>query len=1448
MMEKTPMSMVTDVFKKIDFGEDMHAMSGCFISGIDADKSRQTMSISVKPGFALPRAVILRVQSAIKDALRLKEVSIIPRYNDAGIDGYLDTVKEKIYMDFPAAMGKITHDPWIKTDKNTLEVTVTTENDAYMEDVLREIESIISNETGEKITVSYKLQDAEKSADDYSSERRRRLENIAAEIQNGADKEKEKEKRKVKTGKKSTSGERKRNSASAAKIKREDVIFGTPKTMENIDISSAMFEYGVFSIKGKVFAVNHREIPSKNLSVVSFDMTDNTGSMRVVKVMKSASAAPVTDAIKPGAYLIVQGTSAYSNFERDTIMTPTAIAKAEQKVRMDTAQEKRVELHLHTNMSAMDGVSDFKGFIERAALWGHDAIALTDHGVAQAFPTAMHEAAKHKGIKVLYGIEGYLGSDDDEASAVFGSGDTKLSDTFIAFDIETTGLSPLNEEITEIAAVRITNMEMGETFHTYVNPQKPIPLEITRLTGISDKTVENAPTIDTVLPQFLDFCGDDPLVAHNASFDMSFIKSACRRFDIDKSFVSIDTLEISRILMPELSKHKLDSVAKGLGLGNFDHHRASEDTAVLARIFIEFLRKMQDEYGITYIGEMNMRLAQLRQKNRRGRDNSKTNHIILIAENYVGLKNLYKLISMSNLHYFRKYPVMPRKLIQKYRDGILVGSACEAGEFFEAIVSGKSDEEIEKIADFYDYFEIQPIGNNKFMIRNGMASDEEQLRDFNRRVVDIADKKGKPVVATGDVHFLDPEDEIYRRILMAGMGFSDADEQAPLYFRTTDEMLEEFSYLGEKRAYEVVVTNTRKIAAMCDEIQPVPKESYPPEIEGSAELLQKLVYSKAKELYGENLPPQIKDRLEAEMTSIIKHKFDVMYIIAQKLVSKSLEDGYLVGSRGSVGSSLVAFLSGITEVNALAPHYRCPQCLYCEFDESDKYSCGADMPDKSCPVCGGKLEKDGFKIPFATFLGFDGDKAPDIDLNFSGEYQSNAHKYTIEIFGKQQVFRAGTIGTIAEKTAFGFVKKYLEEKGLEVSRAEENRLTMGCTGVKRTTGQHPGGLIIVPKEKEIYDFCPVQHPADDINTDIITTHFDYHSIDQNLLKLDLLGHDDPTMIKMLEDLTGVRAQDIPLDDPETMSIFTSSSALGIDGDDILGTTGAAAIPEFGTKFVREMLIDTKPTTFDELIRISGLSHGTDVWLGNAQPLVQNGTATLKEIICARDDIMNYLISMGLAPKLSFTIMESVRKGKGLKPEWKDEMIKYGVPEWYIESCEKIKYMFPRAHAAAYVMMAFRIAWFKVHRPLAFYCAYFTIRANAFDAETAIKGDGAIIAKLKELESKEKLTAIEQDSIVTLEVCHEMYRRGFKFEPVDIYKSDATRFIIKDDSLRPPLTALPGLGEAAANAIVKERKKSKFLSIDDMQLRCAKVNKAVIDILEKNGALEALPSINQVSFF
>jgi len=1243
----------------------------------------------------------------------------------------------------------------------------------------------------------------------------------------------------VKSGSKSKGG---------AKASAGDVLMGKSIRSEPVPMGSLNSDSGKVVVRGKVFASESRVIQKRDAVVLSFDITDNTGSVRVSKYIRADGDKSIVDKVKKGMYLTVQGLVAYNRYDEDIALEPANIVVGKMPQREDTAEEKRVELHLHTRFSALDALTDPVEAVKTAARWGHPAMAITDHGVAQAFPEVW-KTAKKLGVKMIYGLEGYYINDIDDSLAVSGNANGALDREYVAFDLETTGLSSRKDRITEIGGVIFRGGEVKEVFQTFVNPGMPIPAKITEITGISDRDVYDAPDEESAVRDFIEFCGDRPLVAHNASFDMGFLGEACKRSNFDWNPACLDTLILSQSLLPDLKRYKLNIVADRLGLPDFRHHRASDDARTVALMMAKFL-PMLEEKGVSSLEEIEPVTRSLRGKGLEASRHAR--HIILLVKNKKGLKNLYEMISKSHIEYFRRYPIIPKSLLMQYREGIIIGSACESGEIFDAVVRNKSIAEQQRLASFYDYLEIQPTCNNAFMIRNGVVADVEGLRDFNRRVIELAHELGKPVVATGDVHFLEPEDEVYRRILLASKKFSDVDEDLPIYFKTTDEMLSEFSYLGEELAHEVVVKAPNDIANMCEEIELLPKKLFTPTIENSAEDLKNLVYGKMRDLYGENPPEIVKKRVETELNDIISCRYDVIYMSAQKLVANSLAAGYLVGSRGSVGSSIVAFMSGITEVNSLPAHYRCPKCKYSDFETGKNYGCGADMPDTVCPECGERLEKDGFDIPFETFLGFGGDKVPDIDLNFSGEYQARAHKYTEELFGSDHVFRAGTIGTLAEKTAYGYVKKYLEERGRIVTKAEENRLVQGCVGIKRTTGQHPGGLVIIPQDMDVTDFCPVQRPADDTSSGIITTHFDYHKMEDNLLKLDELGHDDPTMIRMLEDATGVDARSLALDDKETRRIFRTPKPLGLPEDDlIIGKTGTIGIPEFGTGFTRGMLNDTKPREFDTLVRLSGFSHGTDVWLGNAKDLILSGTADINETIGCRDDIMLYLISQGMDEKLAFKIMEAVRKGKGITSDEEKEMRGLSVPEWYIESCQKIKYLFPKAHAVAYVMMAFRIAWFKVHEPLAFYSAYFYRRSqkDAFDAASMTNGLETVRTRINEITRKQDATTKELDLLTTLEAAYEFYMRGFEFAGIDIYESDATKFKISGNRLHPPFVSISGLGEAAALDIVNSRQGGKrFISIEEMMGSCTKVSQSHLEQLKKLGAFGNLPDTSQMSLF
>ena len=1229
-----------------------------------------------------------------------------------------------------------------------------------------------------------------------------------------------------------------------------DVVYGRDFEEEAIPMEQIQGEMGEVVIRGQIQALDTREIRNEK-TIIIIEITDFTDTIVVKMFARNDQVAEILEGVKKGAFLKMKGVTTIDRFDGQlTIGSVVGIKKISdfRAGRQDTYPEKRVELHCHTKMSDMDGVSDVKDLVKRAMNWGHRALAITDHGVVQSFPDANHAVPPDSDFKVIYGVEAYLV--DDLKDLVVNSHNQSLDDTYVVFDLETTGFSPTQNRIIEIGAVKVVDGKIVDKFSTFVNPEVPIPFRIEELTGINDNMVLDAPVIEQALPDFMDFCQDAVMVAHNASFDMSFIEENCRRQEIEKEFTSVDTVALARVLLPQLNRYKLDTVAKALHVSLENHHRAVDDAGCTAEIFVKFVEMLKEREAFA--------LDAVNRLGRTSADQVKklpSHHAIILAKNDVGRVNLYKLVSLSHMSYYHRRPLVPKSVFNENREGLLIGSACEAGELYQAILNGRSEKEIARLVDFYDYLEIQPLGNNQFMIASEKVqiSSREELMEINKKIVKLGEQFNKPVVATCDVHFLNPEDEVYRRIIMAGKGFGDADDQAPLYLRTTEEMLGEFAYLGSEKAEEVVITNTNRIADMCERLSPVRPDKCPPVIPDSDKTLREICYNRAHEIYGEELPEVVVERLERELNSIISNGFAVMYIIAQKLVWKSNEDGYLVGSRGSVGSSFVATMAGITEVNPLSPHYYCRECHYSEFDSEDvkPYAGGAgcDMPDKVCPNCGAMLIKEGFDIPFETFLGFKGNKEPDIDLNFSGDYQGNAHRYTEVIFGKGQTFRAGTIGTLADKTAFGYVKNYFEERGQRKRTCEINRIVQGCVGVRRTTGQHPGGIIVLPLGEEIYSFTPVQHPANDQTTDIITTHFDYHSIDHNLLKLDILGHDDPTMIRMLEDLTGLDAQKIPLDDQEVMSLFTSTRALGITPDQIGGCPlGALGIPEFGTEFVIQMLVDTKPKSFSDLVRISGLSHGTDVWLGNAQTLIQEGKATISTAICTRDDIMTYLIHMGLESELSFTIMESVRKGKGLKPEWEEEMKKHDVPDWYIWSCKKIKYMFPKAHAAAYVMMAYRIAYCKVFYPLAYYAAYFSIRASAFSYELMCQGAEKLSYYIEQYQKQgDTLTNKEQDSLKDMKIVREMYARGFEFTPLYLYTAQASRFQIVNGKLMPSLSSIDGLGDKAAEAIVEAAKDGPFLSKDDLRTR-TKASKTVIDMMDDLGLLGDLPESNQLSLF
>lgn len=1375
----------------------------------------------------------------------VKEVHIFPKYQlmdkepKAVLAEFWDTIRNHVAAQSKVCSGVISDADWDYQD-GKMQIFVKHNMAYYLSQKKLDdaVAKLVQEETGLAMSVQFKnVQSSEEDRARMEQEQRTKTEELLQQIASATQ-----------------AAEQAKVSAEVGAVSEavsRGILFGKEFTGTPVKIVDTKIPGESVIVEGNIFNIEPREIKGEKY-IVSFDITDKSDSTTVkFFVKRSVFDNELKDKIKKDAYLRVQGEVQFDKYAKEINIMAKAIMTAQAPPpRMDTAEEKRVELHLHTQMSSMDGVTPVKTYIKRAIDWGHKAIAITDHGVVQAFPDAMNAADKSD-LKVIYGVEAYL--IDDLGNAVFSPRGQNLDDTYVVFDIETTGLSKEKEMITEIGAVKVADGKIIDRFSTFVNPQRPISAEITKLTGITDDMVKDAPTIENVLPEFLKFCEDTVLVAHNASFDTGFIRIAAERAGLGELHHTIvDTLELARALLPELNKHKLDIVCEHLGVTLNGHHRAVNDAEATAEVFIKFL-DMLAEKKIFTLDEINV-LASRTVNYKKLR----AYHAIILVKNYTGLRNLYELVSMAHIDYFFRRPRIPKSKFMQMREGLILGSACEAGELYRALLDGEPKQRIEELVHFYDYLEIQPLGNNKFMIDSPRVENihsMEDIKNMNRKIVEMGETYGKPVVATCDVHFIDPDDAAFRKIIMAAEGFSDADNQPPLYFRTTDEMLAEFDYLGEEKAREVVITNTNLIADQIEKIKPIPDETFPPKIEGADEQLRQICMDKAHSIYGDPLPPLVQERLETELNSIISNGYAVLYIIAQKLVWKSVADGYLVGSRGSVGSSFAANMAGITEVNSLPPHYVCPNCKYSDFDSelvksfAMEEASGCDMPDMNCPKCGTLMHKDGHDIPFQTFLGFEGDKEPDIDLNFSGEYQQTAHAYTEELFGVGHVFKAGTIGTLADKTAYGFVKKYFDEREITAHNAEITRLMNGCTGVKRTTGQHPGGLMVVPSDHNIYEFCPIQRPANDVNSTVTTTHFDYHSISGRLLKLDLLGHDDPTVIRMLYDLTGVNPQTVPLGDPATMSLFESPEALGVTAEDIGCETGTLGIPEFGTKFVRGMLLDTKPKTFADLLRISGLSHGTDVWLGNAQTLIENGTITLKETISTRDSIMIYLINKGVDKKKSFKIMEKVRKGKGLTDEDIADMKAANVPDWYIESCQKIKYMFPKAHAAAYVMMAFRIAYFKINYPEAYYATYFTVRAcDDFDYSCMCKGMDVAKAAMREIHAKGmEATAKDKAKMTVLELIVEFYARGFKFLPIDLYKSDSRKFIVTEEGLIPPFNSLQGLGTNAAQSIVDGREAGEFHTIEELKERTS-LGRSLIDLLKENGVLNGIPETNQLSLF
>ena len=1435
------------VFQKISLSLPLlEAFQGTEVRKLTIHKKERTVSIEIAANKMIPLQKQEELKGALLESLPgIQAVSLAVFYEltdktpEALAAGYWGSIKTLVSQKSKICAGVIADAEWRVTE-HKLQILVK-HNMAYylaqkhLDDA---IANMIHTETGETLLVQFKNQkatEADRAA--LENNRKKKFEELSRQI--------------ITTQAEAVQEKANAEVAAVSSSVSKGILLGKEINGANQKIIDTKILGENVIIEGSIYNIEPREIRGEKY-IVSFDITDLSDSTTVkFFVKKSVFDAELSDKIKKGKYLRVQGEVQFDKYTKEIdIMAKNIMAAAAPAPRMDDAEEKRVELHLHTQMSSMDGVTPVKKYIERAIAWGHKAIAITDHGVVQAFPDAMNAIGKSD-LKVIYGVEAYL--IDDLGSVVTMPRGQSLDDTFVLFDIETTGLSKETESITEIGAVKVVDGKVIDRFTTFVNPERPIPAEITKLTGITNEMVADAPVITEILPRFLEFCQDAVLVAHNANFDTGFIRlNAERKCGIEVKNTVLDTLELSRSLLPELKKHKLDIVCEQLGVSLEGHHRAVNDAEATAEVFLKFI-DMLVEKEIYKVDDINVFSSQTVNYKK-----LKAYHAIILAKDYVGLRNLYELISLSHIDYYFRRPRIPKSKLIQHREGLILGSACEAGELYRALLDKKPKQVIEELVNFYDYLEIQPLGNNRFMIESPKVESVHSMEDIiaiNKQIVALGEEHNKPVVATCDVHFIDPQDAAFRKIIMAAEGFADADKQAPLYFRTTKEMLKEFTYLGEEKAREIVITNTNKIADMIEKIKPIPDDTFPPKIEGADEELRQICMDKAISIYGDPLPPIVQDRLETELNSIISNGYAVLYIIAQKLVWKSVADGYLVGSRGSVGSSFAANMAGITEVNSLPPHYICDHCKYSDFESETvkafamEEASGCDMPDKDCPVCGHKLRKDGHDIPFQTFLGFEGDKEPDIDLNFSGDYQQQAHAYTEVLFGKGKVFKAGTIGTLADKTAYGFVKKYFDAREVTPHNAEIQRLTEGCTGVKRTTGQHPGGLMVVPSDHDIHEFCPIQRPANDVNSTVTTTHFDYHSISGRLLKLDLLGHDDPTVIRMLYDLTGVNPQDVPLGDPETMSLFESPKALGVTEEEINCKTGTLGIPEFGTKFVRGMLIDTKPKTFADLLRISGLSHGTDVWLGNAQTLMENGTITLKETISTRDSIMIYLINKGVEKKKSFKIMEKVRKGKGLTEEDIADMKASDVPDWYIESCQKIKYMFPKAHAAAYVMMAFRIAYFKINYPEAYYASYFSVRAcDDFDYSCMCQGIDVARDAIREIQAKgQEATAKDKNKQTVLEIVVEFYARGFKFCPIDLYRSDAKNFLPTEEGLLPPFSSLQGLGVNAAQSIVEGRKDGEFNTLEELKERTS-LGRSLIDLLKENGVLDGIPETNQLCLF
>ena len=1433
------------------------SLANAAVNNIRINKERRILIIDIHSDVLLTRTAIFAAQQRIAKAdIGIDKVIIHPHFRPEAFDvGYFDELVAALKSSTPSLNGTLNDAVLIREGEDRLNVELAHGGLALL--LAKEFDTLLSDiiyrEFGLRFDIRFSGVTQLSMDDEQFTES---IDNAQKKI----DRQKIEELTMLFEGEERTDTPAENlNSLTEIEVRKGDSLY--PQIIRNsvkpiygrvlknsnklMPIEKIAYDTGRATVWGDVFACETKVTRSGDKNIINYDITDYTGSI-TVKIFDSIQNCKVLESIKKGSSIVVSGDVEFDKFAGDTVINARSIATVKKVSVVDNAPKKRVELHMHTNMSQMDAITPAGKLVKRAAEFGHPAVAITDHGVAQAFPDAMNAAESlerdGKEIKVIYGTEAYF--IDDLCTPVDGNKNVSMDDTFVCFDLETTGLYATNDRITEIGAVKVQNGKIVDSFSTFADPERPIPAKVIQLTGITDSMVKGAPSQKEAVEKFLAFCGDAVLVAHNAPFDTGFIRKICQENGMDYDYTSVDTVAITRKILPDINNVKLDTLAKHFHLGKFNHHRAVDDAEMLTNIFLNLIRVLEKDFDVHDLNDMREKIV--------GGDYKKlpTYHQIILVKNQAGLKNLYKLISYSHLNYFHRRPRIPKSELMKHREGLIIGSACEAGELYRAILHNASEEEIERIASFYDYLEIQPTGNNRFLIRDGAAENEEQLQNLNRRILSLGDKLGKPTVATCDVHFMDPHDKDYRMILLAAQGFEDAEEQAPLYFRTTAEMLEEFAYLGD-RAAEVVIDNTNLIADLCDYVRPIPAGNFPPFIEGAEEQLTSITWQRAKDKYGDPLPEIVKARLDKELNSITKYGFSVLYMTAQKLVADSEAHGYLVGSRGSVGSSFVATMSGISEVNPLCPHYLCPKCKKSIFFEHGEYGSGFDMPPKDCPDCGTPMERDGHEIPFETFLGFKGDKVPDIDLNFSGEQQSASHRYTEELFGRENVFKAGTISTVADKTAYGYVKKFCEEHNRTFRKAEMNRLAIGCTGVKRTTGQHPGGMVVVPRGMEVYDFCPVQHPADKSDSDNITTHFDFHSIHDTITKLDELGHDVPTIYHYLEENTGIPVMDVSMSDPEVMSLFTSPEALGVTAEDIDSETGTFALPELGTSFVRQMLVESKPKTFTDLLQISGLSHGTDVWIGNAADLIKNGTCTISEVIGTRDSIMTYLMHKGLDPSMAFKIMEIVRKGKSTKlltEEHLNAMKEHDVPQWYIDSCMKIKYMFPKAHAAAYMISALRLGWYKVHKPIEFYAAYFTVRNDNFDGATLLKGRDAVRNKIKSINDKGfEASAKEKAEIPMLQIMNEMLARGIEVLPIDIYKSEAKKFVIEDGGIRLPFCSLNGVGESAAFALADAAKQGEYLCIDDVISR-SKVSKAVIETLKECGAFGDLPETAQMSLF